>query len=213
MENTRKSQSIESSCEDGARVEDRRKQAAELLNAIETGLPDSQFAPDTRAALNRLLALAGDLQQQELVNYLQHAERLSTAARARDRDGFQSAIRLCRDLVDQDPNEIPGLAKLRVWYIDHQHAELDRLNQALKDSDFAVLGKGGHNLKGTGAGYGFSELTDIGRALETAAKEGNAATAEVLLEQLEWYLRMVRPSEEPGFAPAPIALAEIAPLL
>jgi hypothetical protein len=31
----------------------------------------------------------------------------------------------------------------------------------------------GHNLKGTGSGYGFPEVTNIGRRREAAAKAGN----------------------------------------
>jgi hypothetical protein len=31
----------------------------------------------------------------------------------------------------------------------------------------------GHNLKGTGAAYGFAEITEIGAAIEAAAKQAD----------------------------------------
>ena len=70
------------------------------------------------------------------------------------------------------------------------------LEHALKNGDFAALRKAGHNLKGTGAAYGFAELTDIGRALEAAAKDDNAAAIEALLDQIDAYIGMVGPSPE-----------------
>jgi HPt (histidine-containing phosphotransfer) domain-containing protein len=101
-----------------------------------------------------------------------------------------------RDLADRDPKEIPGLAELRAEYLDHHRAESSRLEQALKKGNFELLRKAGHNLKGTGTSYGFAELTEIGRALETAAKENDAAVVDVSLKRILSYLAVVRPSPE-----------------
>ncbi len=175
---------------------DRRKEAEKLLDAIEAGLPDSQFAPGARTGLHRLAGVVGGLQHYELADYLERAERLSNASTARARSRFRSVIRLCRDLAQRDPDVAPGLADLRAGYLDHQRADLNSLERALKNGDFAALRKAGHNLKGTGAAYGFAELTDIGRALEAAAKDDNAAAIEALLDQIDSYIGMVRPSPE-----------------
>jgi len=175
---------------------DRREQAARLLDAIEAGLPDSQFARGARSGLHRLAGAVGGLQHYELAEYLQQAERLSNAATARARGRFRSVIRLCQELVQSDPDVAPGFADLRAGYLEHRRAELSGLEQALENGDFAALRKAGHNLKGTGAAYGFAELTEIGRALEAAAKDENAATIEDLLDQIDGYIGIVRPSPE-----------------
>ena len=172
---------------------DRRQQASSLLDAIEAGLPDSQFVSGARTGLHRLAEVVGGLQNGELADYLQQAERLSKASTVRARSRFRSVIRLCRELIQRDPDEALGFTGLRAGYLDHRRGELGSLDHSLRNGDFAALRKAGHNLKGTGAAYGFSELTDIGRALEAAAKDVNPAAVEMLLDQIEAYIGIVRP--------------------
>ena len=50
----------------------------------------------------------------------------------------------------------------------------------------------GHNMKGSGTAYGFSEITRLGAAIETAAKDANAAAAAGCAKSLLGYLRQVR---------------------
>ncbi len=173
---------------------DRLVQVGNLLDAIEAGLPDSQFSADTRPSLARLAEAAGDLGNPEVAGYLQRAERLSGAATARGRSRFQSVIHHCRELLDSEPDATPGLGELRAGYVDRRRAELGNLESSLKSGDFAALGKAGHNLKGTGAAYGFGELTAIGRAIEAAARQFDAAAIEELLGRIESYLDMVHPA-------------------
>jgi CheY-like chemotaxis protein len=174
----------------------RREQTVELLDAIDAGLPDSQFATGTRASLHGLADVVGGFHQYELAEYLQQAERLSVVPTARARTRFQSVIRLCRDLVERDTEVAPGMADLRLRYLDHRRAELAGLDHLLRDGDFTALRKAGHNLKGTGAAYGFSELTDIGRAIEAAAKNSDAAAIEGLLDRIEAYISIVKPTKD-----------------
>lgn len=173
---------------------DRRKDAATVLDAIDQGLPDSQFAPATRICLHRLAGVVAGLQHYELGDYLQRAERLSNARTVRGRSRFQSMIRICLDLVDRDPDVNGDLAKLRLGYLDHLRANLDGLEHALKNGDFAALSNAGHNLKGTGAAYGFAEITDMGSSLEAAANDGDPAAIETLLDRIDAYIGIVRPS-------------------
>jgi hypothetical protein len=46
-------------------------------------------------------------------------------------------------------------------------------------------------MKGTGGGYGFPRLTELGAALEDAAKLSDAATVKASLEDLVLYLEKV----------------------
>jgi histidine phosphotransfer protein HptB len=151
----------------------------------------SQFARGVQNSLQLLAEAVGGLQHGELADYLQRAARLSNAATARARSRFRSVIRLCRELADRDPDVVPGLADLRAGYMTHRSTEMESLEHALKNGDFPTLQRAGHNLKGTGAAYGFSELSDIGRALEGAAKGRDAAAAEALLDQIESYISIV----------------------
>jgi CheY-like chemotaxis protein len=172
------------------------RELADLLDAIDVGLPDSQFYSATQPGLHRLAEAVRVLEHPEMADYLQQAERLSNIATARARRHFRSMIHHCRELVDLEPAVTPGFATLREQYLDRRYAELSNLQQSLKNRDFAVLAKAGHNLKGMGAAYGFSELTDIGRAIEAAVKEADAALIEDLLAQIDTYIGLVRPSPE-----------------
>ena len=172
---------------------DRRQGAERVLSAIEDGLPDSQFAAATGAGLERLAAEVGAMRHYELGDYLLQAARLAKASTARARSRFRSMIRLCRELVQQAPDSVPGLEELRVGYLENRRADLDVLDAALRNRDFGALRKIGHNIKGTGAAYGFAELTDLGRALEAASNAEDAVSAEALLDRIESYIAIVQP--------------------
>ena len=49
----------------------------------------------------------------------------------------------------------------------------------------------GHRMKGTGAPYGFSKLTEIGAEIEQAAGEQNRGALRRLVAELEQYLSRV----------------------
>lgn len=174
----------------------RRIEVAELLDAIETGLPDSQFAPGVRTALGRLADAVGWSHRYELSSYLERAERLADAATARARRRFRSIVRLCREVAERDPDSAPEMAALRAAYLARRRAEFSGLERAGQDGDFATICKAGHNLKGTGTAYGFEEITDIGRSLEASAKDGDSSAIDTLLEQLDCYIGIVRASPE-----------------
>lgn len=88
--------------------------------------------------------------------------------------------------VEDDLQElVPG-------YLDKRRGELAVIEEALVGADFATLRRIGHDLKGTGGGYGFDAISDVGRALEQAAKDQDAAAARVMLERLRDFLARVR---------------------
>lgn len=169
-------------------------QLVKLLEAIEAGLPESQFCADTQPSLRRLAEEIEGLRHPGLADFLRQAAGASDAATARGRSRFRSLIQHCRELVEQEPDVTPGLAELCAGYLERRCAELSNLELALSKGDFAALGKAGHNMKGTGAAYGFGELTRIGAALDTAAKGSDARAVGELLAQLDWYLGMVHRS-------------------
>jgi HPt (histidine-containing phosphotransfer) domain-containing protein len=66
--------------------------------------------------------------------------------------------------VDADLEDlIPG-------YLQNRRQDAEAILQALEKQDFETIRVLGHTMKGTGGGYGFDAITEIGRALEEAAK-------------------------------------------
>lgn len=76
-------------------------------------------------------------------------------------------------------------------YLERRHDDIAELQAAISGSNFAVIQSIGHNLKGSGAGYGFDEITELGGTLEQAGIERDVATAAAMTGRLEEYLRLL----------------------
>ena len=64
----------------------------------------------------------------------------------------------------------PDIQDLIPGYLENRGKDLLVYQQALEKGDFESIGVLGHSMKGSGGGYGFNDLTSIGRAIEKAAK-------------------------------------------
>lgn len=68
-------------------------------------------------------------------------------------------VHVDRDLQDLIPD-----------YLKNRGKDLLIYQQALEKGDFDSIAALGHTMKGSGGGYGFNDLSSIGRAIEKAAK-------------------------------------------
>ena len=85
----------------------------------------------------------------------------------------------------------PDLADLIPGFLENRQKDVQALQQALRTGDYATIGKLGHQMKGIGGGYGFDALSDIGCALEQAAKRRIADEIRERLQELVDYLAHV----------------------
>ncbi|HWV45287.1 MAG TPA: Hpt domain-containing protein [Nitrospira sp.] len=65
------------------------------------------------------------------------------------------------------------------------------LRDALVKQDFRTVQTLGHRMKGDGGGFGFDRITEIGAAMERAAKLEDPLTIEEHIGQLEDFLQRV----------------------
>jgi len=87
--------------------------------------------------------------------------------------------------VDADLEDlVPG-------YLANRRADIDALRERLEREDLEPARITGHSMKGTGAGYGFEEITRIGAAIEQAAAAGDRALLGEQIDRLEDYLTRV----------------------
>lgn len=87
--------------------------------------------------------------------------------------------------ADQDLSElIPG-------FLQHRHDDIRLIAEYLEKGDFESLRILGHSMKGSGSGYGFDDISDIGAVIEQDAKEKNPAEIQKQAEALEDYLLRV----------------------
>jgi len=59
-------------------------------------------------------------------------------------------------------------------YLEKRRAEVAVYRRALEAGDFDTIKHLAHKMKGTGTGYGFPRLTELGAALETSAMQKDA---------------------------------------
>ncbi len=76
-------------------------------------------------------------------------------------------------------------------YLENRHHDVEKLKEALQAGNFEAIRVLGHSMAGSGGGYGFSRLTQIGRELEHAGEKRDRERVERGLSDLESYLRRI----------------------
>lgn len=72
-----------------------------------------------------------------------------------------------------------------------------QMHEALDLADFETVTILGHNLRGSGGGFGFQAITDIGAELELAAEEANVEASRKLIADFSSYLDGVESTLDP----------------
>ncbi|MBT4511042.1 MAG: Hpt domain-containing protein [Chloroflexi bacterium] len=83
------------------------------------------------------------------------------------------------------------LAILIPGFLDNRHEDVKALNEALTAGDYETIHRLGHSMKGSGGGYGFRGVSEIGESLEIAGKENEDEAIRKCLAELEYYLEVV----------------------
>jgi CheY-like chemotaxis protein len=86
----------------------------------------------------------------------------------------------------------PEVAPLVPEFLENRRADIARVQAFIDGADWEALRSLGHKMKGTGRGYGFARLTDIGRAIEEAGTNEDADRARAAAAALARYLERVR---------------------
>ncbi len=85
-----------------------------------------------------------------------------------------------------------GMEDVVPAYLEKRRKDIQTYRRALADQDFEALRMLGHKMKGTGGGYGFPVLTEIGDAIEQAALRKDAGSISASVDRLAWYTDKVR---------------------
>jgi PAS domain S-box-containing protein len=92
------------------------------------------------------------------------------------------------DVVRVDPD----IADLVPRFIENQKANAARILELASAGEYDSLRRLGHNMKGTGKGYGFAVLSSFGATLEQASGRAAASEIERIGRELASYLAGVR---------------------
>ena len=83
----------------------------------------------------------------------------------------------------------PEFIKLTREYLEYLQQLLNEIfDDHLPNGNLPKIQKFGHNIKGTGGGYGFDEFTKVGKKIEFAARDGLLSNLEVILPEFQQML-------------------------
>jgi len=95
---------------------------------------------------------------------------------------------VARDHPGEPRAEIPAeLADLAEGYLHNRRADASALLTAARSGDLADARQRAHKIKGSGAGYGFPRVSELGAWIEHAADIGDVAAIERCAEMLSEY--------------------------
>jgi HPt (histidine-containing phosphotransfer) domain-containing protein len=83
------------------------------------------------------------------------------------------------------------LRELAPRFLAHRRGDVDRLREAIERADFEAVRAIGHAMKGSGAAYGFDDITSLGDKIERHAKSGDATALDTAVKSLTEYLDSV----------------------
>ncbi len=76
-------------------------------------------------------------------------------------------------------------------YLAHRQQDVNTIETALAQDNYESIQMIGHRMRGSGGGYGFNTISEIGEVLEEAAKGKNQEAIRQSLHQLIDYLNRV----------------------
>lgn len=85
----------------------------------------------------------------------------------------------------------PGIEESVPLFLEMAREDLQNLEEALRKADFGRIRFIGHDLKGSGGGYGFDGVSTIGKLLEEAAKRSDPEESGRQIAALTDYLNRV----------------------
>ncbi len=91
----------------------------------------------------------------------------------------------------------PDLEELIPEYLKNRRKDIETIIRLLKDGvfedffDFEDIRILGHSMKGSGGGYGFDRIGEIGKSIEDAAKTKDRETIKSCVDELSSYLNRV----------------------
>ena len=86
----------------------------------------------------------------------------------------------------------PRMRPLIPEYLKNRVDDLQRLADGIERKDFDALRMLGHNMAGSGGGYGLPPVSDLGRQIEDAAIAGDVARLRGATQALKSFLATVK---------------------
>ncbi len=76
-------------------------------------------------------------------------------------------------------------------YLERRKSDAEEIESAVKSGEYERVTTLGHTMKGSGGGYGFDRITELGAMIEAAGRDHDAAVALECAARLRRYLDTV----------------------
>jgi HPt (histidine-containing phosphotransfer) domain-containing protein len=76
-------------------------------------------------------------------------------------------------------------------FLCNKQKDIEAIREALSRGDFEAIRIVGHSMKGSGSGYGFPYITELGYSIESHSLNQAAHEIRELTDQLERYLNNI----------------------
>jgi HPt (histidine-containing phosphotransfer) domain-containing protein len=76
-------------------------------------------------------------------------------------------------------------------FLKNRKKDIKEVENSLKKEDFETIERVGHSMKGSGSIYGFDGISEIGKCIESSAKNKNSEEIQDNLSKLKNYLDRV----------------------
>jgi CheY-like chemotaxis protein len=151
----------------------------------DTGVPATPVVGLTAHTISGVAAEAREAGFTELLpKPIRREVLLETVARYGGQDREPESASSQTGVADDMEDLIPA-------YLDKRRKDVSACRLALATGDFVAIRRLGHNMRGTGTGYGFPGLTEIGGEIEAAALQSDVSALRDQLERFADYLERV----------------------
>jgi len=148
---------------------------------------------DSRGVSTPIVALSADAMSEAVRSSLE-AGCVAHVAKPVDRGTLLKTIR--RYAKAHGPRSIPTpsaavseqVQALVPQYLASKHKQIEAARESLRSRDFGPIRRFGHDLKGTGRGYGFPAIEELGQQIEKAAGEADVDRIAGQLNALHRYV-------------------------
>ena len=80
------------------------------------------------------------------------------------------------------------LAELIPGYLENRRKDIQSIKESIGRDNFESIRMMGHSMKGSGGGYGFDFVSEVGKSIEDAAIDSDVESIETQIVNLEDYL-------------------------
>ncbi len=76
-------------------------------------------------------------------------------------------------------------------FLKNREKDIKEVEDSLKRKDFETIERLGHSMKGSGSIYGFDGISELGKRIESSAKNKNSEEIQDSLSELKHYLTRI----------------------